>query len=405
MPKYAYKALTADGQKITGEQDAISEQALIAKLQQQGLIPASVNLSKHDNPSKRSGLFTRKENISQKTLALMMSDMATLLDAGLPIDHAVNRLQRHCKNPLLKDSLANIHTALQKGITLSAAMEAEQHTFSKIQINMVRAGEASGHLPQVLSELASFMEKNVALRSTVISALIYPAILAVMALLSIFIMMAFVIPQFVPIFEDAGQALPLLTQIVFQLSALIQQSWWLIILVLMSVILLADRYLKMPDNRLRMDRLLLRLPVIGPMLSSFEAARLSRTLATLLKNGVSLVTAVHLTSQVLANKAIINALNTSQDAIESGEKLAASLQKSRLFPDLLTELVAVGEESGKLPQMLMKAADNFDRDIDIATKRLLALLEPALIIGMGLIIGVMIVSILLAMLGLNDLVG
>lgn len=405
MPKYAYKALTTDGQKITGEQDAISEQALIAKLQQQGLIPASVNLSKHDNPSKRSGLLTRKDNISQKTLALMMSDMATLLDAGLPIDHAVNRLQRHCKNPLLKDALANIHTALQKGITLSAAMAAEQHIFSKIQINMVRAGEASGHLPQVLAELASFMEKNAALRATVVSALIYPAILAVMALLSIFIMMAFVIPQFVPIFEDAGQALPLLTQIVFQLSALIQQSWWLIILVLITMVLLADRYLKLPDNRLRMDRLLLRLPVIGTMLASFEAARLSRTLATLLKNGVSLVTAVRLTSQVLSNKAIINALNTAQQAIESGEKLAASLQKSRLFPDLLTELVAVGEESGKLPQMLMKAADNFDRDIDIATKRLLALLEPTLIIGMGLIIGVMIVSILLAMLGLNDLVG
>lgn len=407
MPRFQYKAVDASGKKLQGEMEAVSQKAAIANLQNAGYLPIS---AREIGPNRKIQdilvkLFQPRETVQQKEVVVFMGELATLLEAGLPLDHALKTMEGLSQSEPMKKLINAILQRIQGGANLSDAMEAQAPVFNRLQINMIRAGEAGGALYNVIKQLAVYMERMGDLRSTILTAMIYPAILVVIALVSLFVLMSFVVPQFIPLFEDAGSSLPFLTQMIFSFSEFFKHTWWLMVILLAVSAWVAEKQLADPDKRRRFDGWCLRLPVIGELIRQMETARFARTLGTLINNGVPLLTAVSLVREVIGNRVMSNVMNAVASNLEQGQRLAKPLGESNLFPALTVELIQVGEESGNLDEMLMKVADIYDKEIQTGIRRMLTLLEPVLILGLGGMIGVIIISILLAMLGLNELVG
>jgi len=293
---------------------------------------------------------------------------------------------------------------VQSGKALSTALEAHGDAFDALYVKLVRAGEASGSLAQVTGRLADHREQSDAFRSSVVSALTYPAALVCVALLSIAVLMTFVIPRFIPLFSDAGETLPLLTRVVFGIAEVFRGYWWLMLLLIVAAKIAADRWLAVTANRERVDAWLLRAPLVGQAILYTATVRFTRTLETLLRNGLPLLAALTLVRELARNRVLAKAIDSAISAVRGGGRLAAALKREQVLPDLAVEFIMVGEESGQLEEMLGKAADMFEARAQQRLKRLITLLEPALILGLGAVIAVVIVSILLAMLGLNELV-
>ena len=300
--------------------------------------------------------------------------------------------------------LQSILDKIQSGASLSDAMTDQDDVFSRLYLNMIRAGEASGAMDIVIERLANYMERMSDLRSSLITALIYPLILLVVSILSLIVLMTFVVPQFIPLFEDVGQALPLLTQIIFSISEVFRQFWWLGLGLFTLAAWWMDKQLKDPEKRLGFDGWCLRLPIIGALLKEIEIARFARTLGTTMANGVPLLTGIRLVREVISNQVIANVMDSVTDSLEQGQTMALPLKDSAVCPALAAQLIEVGEKSGQLESMLNKIADIYDRQVQTTIKRLLTFLEPILILGLGGLIAVIITSILLARLVLNDLV-
>jgi general secretion pathway protein F len=292
---------------------------------------------------------------------------------------------------------------VQSGKALSTALSHEELA-DPLSLSLIRAGEMSGALNVALDRLATYREQVEAARSQLLSAMTYPLILICVAIVSLFSLMTFVIPRFVPLFEDAGESLPVLTRVVFFLAKELQRFWWLAPLLLASGLLIAERWLVVPRNRLRLHSWLLRAPVVGQVVLLAETARFARTLATLVRNGLPLLGALKLAKSVLRNVVLVEAIEQCVANVRAGARLTESLRQEGAFPALAVDLIAVGEESGQLEDMLDRVADAFESKVQQQLKRLLTLLEPALILGLGAVIAIVIVAILLAMLGLNDLV-
>lgn len=331
-------------------------------------------------------------------------ELATLLQAGLPLDGALQTLARLSASPALKDLVMAIHNRVREGLSLADAMNQQGGVFNRLYLNMIRAGEAGGAMQQIIDRIADYLERMAELRNAILTALIYPCILLAVALLSLFILLGVVVPKFVPLFADAGQTLPLLSRMVFGAAALFQSWWWALLCGAILAIWQLDRQLADPERRLRFDAWLLGLPLIGTLLRQLDTARLSRTLGTLLDNGVPVLTAITLAREVIVNRALAGVMDKVSASLEQGRRLAQPLKESGLYPALAVQLIEVGEESGELDAMLFKVAEIYDREVQSHIKRLLTLLEPALILGLGGLIAVIIIAILVAMLGLNDLV-
>lgn len=406
MPRFRYKAVAANGRVQQGELEAPSHEAAIQSLQNAGHLPISANeiASRHSFYQSLGHLLQRRRTVSRNDTILFMSELATLLQAGLPLDHALRTLTDLTASAPMKAVIRDIMERIQGGANLSDAMAEQPHVFNRLQINMIRAGEASGALYSVIGRLATYLECMNDLRNSVITALIYPAILLVMAGLSLFVLMTFVVPKFVPLFADVGQALPLLTQIVFGFAAFFQKTWWVIICLIVILTWFVDKQLADPEKRQRFDAWCLRLPYLGNLFKQIETARFARTLGTLVGNGVPLLSAVELVKDVIGNRQLAAVMPGVIASLEQGQSLARPLRDSQLFPALSVQLIEVGEESGNLDEMLMKVADIYDRQVQTSLKRMLTLLEPVLILGLGALIGIIIISILMAMLGLNKLV-
>jgi general secretion pathway protein F len=326
------------------------------------------------------------------------------LSAGIPLDSSLRVLERHAQQPKLKTALASIHDSVQAGRRLSAALAAHDALFDPLYINLVKAGEASGSLAGVLERLADHRERADAFRATVVSALAYPVALTGVAAVSLVVLVAFVIPRFIPLFEDAGAPLPLLTQTVFAAAQFLQNWWWALAGVAALGLGFVRRWLAQAENRLRLDGWLLAAPIVGELVQATEAVRFTRTLETLLRNGLPLLSALKLAQGVQRNRRVAGAIDVAMNAVRSGGRLASTLAAERALPSLATELMTIGEASGQLESMLGKAAETFETRVEQHLKRLLTLLEPVLILGLGAVIALVIVSILMAMLGLNELV-
>jgi general secretion pathway protein F len=401
MARYMYKAVKLDGEEIEGEYEAANEAALIARLQGEGLIPLVTRPA--GGLTARLARRRRKE-LTTKDIEVITRQLATLLEAGLTLDRSLQVLSDLSTDDTVVRVLADLQDRVRGGATFSAALEAQGGQFPKLYVNMVRAGEASGALDEVLVRLADYLERSAELRGTVSSALVYPMILLFVAGLSVILLLVFVVPQFTVLFEDMGAALPLPTQIVVGTGELFRNYWWALLVIVAIIAVLVERWLQDPENRRRFDYKVMGLPLFGDLIWKMETARFCHTLSTLLKNGLPLLSGLNLAKQVISNRKIGEGLDHVAEDLKHGRGIAGPLQQHEVLPQLAQQMIRVGEESGTLDAMLAKVADIFDRETRSSVQRLLTLLEPLLIIGLGVIVAGIIISILMAILGANELV-
>ncbi len=403
MPLYSYKAVKYDGEVQQGEQEAADEAALVGLLQTQGLIPLKIkpargNLWQWLVGDQKRALLTDQE------IGLLTRELATLLEAGLPLDRALQTLIDLSEEEQKGRLLVSIQEEVRAGVALSVALEKQRGLFSRLYVNMVRAGEASGALQQVMVKLADYLDRIGELRESIKSALVYPLILVGVAGLSVILLLVFVVPQFAQLFADMGEQLPLATRIVIAAGDLFRDYWWAMLSSLAIFAVIIDRWLKQPDNRRRWDERVLRLPVLGDLLLKLETARFCRTMAILLENGLTLLSALNLSKEVVVNRKLAAGLGDAADDLKHGKGLAGPLTQRRLLPKMAVQMIQVGEESGQMGPMLGRVADIYDRETSASVKRMLTLLEPILIIGLGVVVAGIIMSILVAILSANELV-
>ena len=403
MPLYFYKAVNRDGEAVEAQREAATEGALIETLQNEGFIPIRIAPAS-SRPFAWLRLGRDKSRLSQKEIALFTHELLTLLQAGLPLDRALTLLLELTEQQAgLNALIGRVLESVKGGAQLSDALEAQTGVFSRFYLNLIRAGEAGGALEQVLVRLSDYLERSKELRETVGSALIYPAILVTMAALSLLLLLTFVVPQFTEMFESAGKELPLPTQIVVGIAGGLRDYWWALPLFAIGLVSYVRYQMADPDRRYAWDRRLLRLPLVGELIKKIEVANFSRTLATLLGNGVSLLTALTIVKETLGNRVVADKIDLAVESLKQGGGLSAPLVESGLFPTLAVQMVKLGEESGHLDEMLERVAVTYDKEIKISIQRLLALLEPVLIVGLGIMIAGIIISILMAILSVNDL--
>jgi len=352
----------------------------------------------------RRSLFAKKR-FSGEQLMAFTRELATLLRAGLPLDRALETLIGLTSTPYAATFLQGIRDEVRGGKAMSQALDARREVFNRFYVNIVRAGEAGGALATVLTRLADTMERNKDLRETVKSALIYPIILIGVAVSSVMILLIYVVPQFQQTFSQAGKALPLPTEVVIFVGTFLKKWWWAMIAFVALVVLWARRKLREPRFRRRFDARVLKLPVLGDLLVKIEVARFSRTLATLLGNGVTLLSALSIVKETLGNLVLSASLDGVTARLREGKGFGRPLLDTGLWPKLATQMILVGEESGRLEEMLGRVADVYDREVQVSVKRFLAILEPALILGLAVLIGGIVFSILLGVMGMSELVG
>ena len=404
MPLFRYKAVSLAGVTQEGEMEGSAQTVVVERLQALSLIPISVEEKSAKAGNSHSGLsFFGKNRISQEDVAVFTQEIATLLKAGLPLDRCLEILVGLSASELVRQMMSQIREEVRGGAALSKAMESQQGVFSRFYLNMIRAGEAGGALDVVLQRLTEFMERSRELKETVKSALMYPAILIGVAVLSVVILLMWVVPQFSQMFEESGKALPLPTQIVIGAGDAVRAYWWAMVLGGIGVYSWFVRQMREPTSRYKWDGRILELPLVGDLVGKLEVARFSRTLGTLIGNGVSLLTALSIVKDTLSNTVMSEGLSIVATQLKEGKGLGKPLMDTGLFPKLAVHLVMVGEETGKLQDMLIRIADIYDREVHSAVKRMLALMEPVLILGLGLVIGGIIMSILVAILSVNDL--
>lgn len=407
MPNYRYKAISSgDGSVLQGVLDAPSREVAIGTLQDAGHLPVSA-VETNTGRSFDVGRFPqrlRRNDATRKEITLVTRELATLVEAGLPLDQALRNLGRlHLKRPAQR-LLHSLSDSLQAGLSLSDALAKHPGTFNSLYVNMIRAGEFSGSLGDVISRLADYLERIDSLRAHVLTSLIYPAVLFGFSVLSLIILMTFVIPEFIPLFDNAGQTLPRLTRAVFAISQQFQQYWWGLPAALLLILLVLEKCLQYTACRRFIDAGCLRLPWLGEVVRQVEVARFAHSLGTAIGNGVPLLTGVRLVKEVIGNVRIAEDIEAVTVSLEQGRSMAGPLKDSPVWPELAAQLVEVGETSGQLEAMLAKIADIYEREAQTAIKRFLVILEPALILGLGGLIAVIIASVLLALLSLNALV-
>ncbi|MES9958206.1 MAG: type II secretion system F family protein [Sedimenticola sp.] len=354
-------------------------------------------------PSKERLPSPDPKHLSHKDIELITLELATLLRAGLPLDQALENLSQLAEKPAVAAITQELHQSIRHGTRLSDAMAQTSERFDRFYLNMVRAGESTGNLGLALERLASFKARARATRESLISALIYPAILLLLALVAVAVMLAFVVPQFTEMFAEAGQQLPLLTRIVAGAGELVTQGWWLMLILGAGATYWARRDWQSPAGRERWDRTLLRTPIAGSLIARLETARFARTLSTLLANGVNLLTAMGIAKEVVGNRLLARALDHTATRVREGEGLAKPLADTGHFPPLAVQLIRVGEESGQLEHMLGQVADIYDREVESGLKRMLTVLEPVIIVTIALFISIIILSVVLMILESNNL--
>lgn len=406
MPLFQYKAVSPSGEVQEGVLEGTSQASVIEHLQTTGLIPirateitAAGNAPAPAAPARVRG----QKKIDPTDLALLTRELATLLKAGMPLDRSLEILINLSEKPAVAALLHTIRQEVRGGAALSKALDQHRDIFSRFYINMVRAGEVGGALGGVLIRLADYLERAQELKSSVISALIYPSVLLITALGSVFLLLIVVVPQFKQIFDQSGATLSVATQGLLALSLLLRENWPILIATVMLALWLIDRSFQNPVSRIAWDARLLRWPITGGLIARIEMARFARSLATLLQNGVPLLTGLAILKETLGNAVFREAVGNISRDLKEGRGIAKPMLETGVFPKLAVQMIAVGEETGKLDDMLNQVADLYDREVAAAIKRALALLQPVMIIGMATFIALIMYLILEPMLGMMDL--
>lgn len=405
MAFFQYRAADQAGKVIEGVMEADAERSVVLRLREMGCVPLRIAMPGEraiGGSRQQQGLFAKRK-VSQQQLLQFTRELAALLAAGLPLDRSLSILGGLVEGGELNKVVRSLVEAVRAGKSLAVSMGEHPEVFPKIYVNMIRAGEAGGILDGVLRYLTEYLESTLALKEDIKSALIYPVILAVAAGLSLIVLFIFVIPKFAAIFRDNDQALPWITKAVIGLSQFLADYGWITLLVICAAVIGGAFYIRSPEGKSEWDRLSLHSWLIGDLLRKFETARFSRTLAALLKGGVPLLEALGTVQGVIGNRLLARAIGQVQVRVREGRGMARPLSDSRLFPPLALNMIAVGEETGKLDAMLTEVANYYDQEVKRSTKKLTAVLEPALILVMGLIIGIVVIAMLLAIFSINDL--
>ncbi len=404
MPLFQYKAANISGDVVQGEMEAASQDAVIRHLQAQGHIPIRAEEVARPGPAATASWFRfERRRAKRADVGVFTVELATLLEAGLPLDKALEMLVGIAERAPFRDVLERLVAEVRAGASLSAAMEAHGRLFSRFYRNMVKAGEASGALDAALARLAEFMDRSRELRDSILSALLYPIVLVVVGVASMAVILGLVIPRISEMFAEAGQQLPWFTQVVVATGGIVHDYWWIMALAGAGLFVYLRQQYADPVSRARWDGRLLRLPLVGPLIARLEAARFTRTLGTLIGNGVPLLDAIAIAKEVVANQVISDGIHRVAERVRQGEGLARPLTEARVFPPLAGHLLQVGEESGNLEAMLEQLAKIYEREVQSSLRHLMTVLEPALILGLAVIIAGVILSIVIAVLSINNL--
>jgi len=419
MPLFEYKGYSSKGKQVAGVVEADGPADLRGKLLKDGVYLTSFaetggskTKAARKGDKKGDGSLLSKEidlkgmfeRVKPGEIAVLTRQFGTLLRAGIPMTEALTALVAQQEKPKLKAVMTSVREKVREGSSLADALAEHRKIFTDLYINMVRVGEASGTLDIVLERLADFLESNVRLRSKVTSAMIYPILMAGVGLLIVALMMLLVVPRMVELFEDMGGELPLLTRILIGLSDFTTNTWFIGLPLTILAIWWFKRYINTEKGRWWWDGVRLRAPLFGPVVRLVSVARFARTLATLLTSGVPVLSSLDIVKTIVNNVVMAKAIDDSKVAVREGESLATPLQKSGLFPPMMTHMIAIGEKTGQLEGMLKNVADAYDSEVDSRVTMLTAVMEPVMIVGMGIMVSFLVFAILMPMLKMNEVI-
>lgn len=403
MAQFIYKAITPTGEQLEGHMEAASQAEVILKIQEAGNMPVS---AKELKPGfSLENLLAKRSKVSQKQVGFFTEQLATLLNSGMPLDRSLSVMIDLSDDERIRVMVEQIRDKVRGGGTLSDALEEQHGVFSTMYTNMVRAGEMGGTLELSLQRLSDYLKNSKELKDSVVSAMIYPAILLVLAVGSLFILLAKVVPKFKPLFEDANIELPFITQIVFAAAALVQSFWWVLMILIIVAVLLFKQKLKDPEFRFKWDQKMLNLPLFGELITRVETAKFTRTLGTLADSGVPLLSGLSVAKKVINNTVILKAITEATEKVKHGAPLSDALAKEKAFPKLAQQLLSVGEETGNLDEMLVRASDTYDGEVKNTIDRMLSVLVPVLVLILAGFIFTIVFAILMPMMNMSELVG
>ena len=404
MPIFTYRATNVSGVITEGTMEAREEQAVVSRLQGDGYIPIRIT---KDHPPQTvpmnisvSSLFKR---ISRRDVLTLTQELATLLEAGLPLDRSLRILSGLTPNPILRQVIDQLLADVQGGTSLTNALSKYPHIFSRLYVNLVHAGETGGVLNSVLRRIAEFLERAQDLRDYLSSAMAYPIVLLAASCASIVLLLAFVVPRFATIFSDATVDLPLPLQGLLAISRILGTYWWGVLGIGVTLIIGWRLYIGTPAGLLAWDRVKLSLPVFGTVLQKAEVAGFARTLGTLLHNGVPILEAMDIVKETVENRVFSRAIDEARQNLKRGVGVGDTLKQIHVFPSLATQMTIVGDETGRLDTMLITIADTYDQQVRTSIKRLTSLLEPIMILGMAVIVGGIVISMLVGIFSINEL--
>jgi general secretion pathway protein F len=405
MPLYRYKALNTRGEALDGQMEAASDVEVAHRLQEQGHLPIEARLASEGGGESAWRALFRPNPFAGARLVQFTQQLATLLGAGQPLDRALTILLELPEDEGARRTIADVRDAVRGGASLSAALERQHGTFSRLYVNMVRAGEAGGSLHETLARLAEYLERSRALKGRVVNALIYPAILLVVIGGAMLFLLGYVVPQFAAMYESLDAELPLFSRVVLGLGLFVS-DWWIVLVALPALALWwLDRKRREPAFRAHLDDWLLRQKFAGVLIARLETARLARTLGTLVRNGVPLMAALGIGRNVMANRTLAADVEAAAEEVKNGVALSTALGRGKRFPRLALQMIQVGEESGALDAMLLKTADTFEHETALTLDRMLAALVPAVTILLAALVGVVILAVLTPLYDLTGAIG
>jgi type II secretion system protein F len=404
MARFRYRALDRAGKTIIGELTAETPEEVKRRLRDMGYFPSSVGEAAQLSLARpREG--RRRRGISGGDIVVMTRQLADMTAARLPLFRSLSVLVEQTDRPALRELLETVRTDVQQGRPLSDALQRHPRHFPDLYVNMVRAGEASGHLDAVLRRLADFLQASMQRRSQVISALLYPAVLITVAVGAVAFIIGFLIPKLSVLFEELEQTLPLITRVLLAIANALSATWWILAAFVIILALAIRSYARTDRGREAFDLLVLRLPVFGSIGHKMAISRLARTLGTMLSGGVPILAALEISGNAVANRPLSRAVDAVREEVQQGASVAVALGRADVFPPLLVHMAAVGEETGQLPDMMVRVADSLDFEVDSALGRLTTLLEPFIIIIMGIIVGSIVLAVLLPIFQINAAIG
>lgn len=390
MSTFVYTVVDTNGKTIRGKMEADSEQFLLGKLHEQNLHIVSVNKARE----KRSLPTIGNKKVKLKSMVVLSRQFATMINAGIAVVRCLDILEGQTKDEALKGAVGQCKRDVKAGLSLTDAFSKHPHVFSRLYVNMVRAAETGGILDQILDRLASFLEKEDEIRGKIKSAMIYPVLVLIFAGLMLTALFMFVLPKFKEIFDSMNVKLPLATRMLFEGSAFLKGYWYVLAAIVVGGYIFYRTYAKTEQGRYQIDKLKLSVPVVGELVQKMAISRFSRTFATLIASGVPMMRSLEIVGETSGNVVIAKAVESARTSIREGQKISTPLAQSGLFPSMVTHMIDVGEETGRLSDMLVKVSDFYDMEVEGAVKALTSLIEPCLIVVMGGIVGFIAVSIM-----------